>query len=98
MAIILLIESKPLKAESITSGEYDGAPISKFTPDGFPEIDNTILNFHRIESIGFDKEARGGKETIGTFIVFQKNANIRNYRKRCFVQLVLASGPRWARW
>jgi hypothetical protein len=57
---------------SLPSGEYDGAPISKFTPDGFPEIDNTILNFHRIELIGFDKGARGGKETIGTFIVFQK--------------------------
>ncbi|MBI3218053.1 MAG: hypothetical protein HYZ44_00925 [Bacteroidetes bacterium] len=59
---------------SLPSGEYDGAPISSFTPDGYPQIDNSKLNFHRIELIGFDKGARGGKETIGTFIVFQKSA------------------------
>ncbi len=57
---------------SLPSGEYDGAPISSFTADGYPEIDNSILNFHQVELIGFDKGARGGKETIGTFIVFQK--------------------------
>ncbi len=58
---------------SLPSGEYDGAPISSFTADGYPEIDNSILNFHRVELIGFDRGARGGKETIGTFIVFQKS-------------------------
>lgn len=58
---------------SLPSGEYDGAPISSFSTDGYPEIDNSILKFHRVELIGFDKGSRGGKETIGTFIVFQKS-------------------------
>ncbi|NOS91637.1 MAG: hypothetical protein HOP30_06925 [Cyclobacteriaceae bacterium] len=57
---------------SLPSGEYDGAPIASFTANGYPEIDNSVLNFHRIELVGFDKGARGGKETVGTFIVFQK--------------------------
>lgn len=57
---------------SLPSGEYDGAPIARFTTDGYPEIDLAALPFHKVELIGFDRGSRGGKETIGTFIVFQK--------------------------
>lgn len=57
---------------SLPSGEYDGAPILNFTSDGYPELDKAMLGFDKIELIGFDRGARGGKETIGTFIVFKK--------------------------
>jgi hypothetical protein len=55
------------------SGEYDGAPIQAFDPDGFPLLNTTELNFEKIELIGFDKGSRARKETIGTFVVFQKS-------------------------
>jgi hypothetical protein len=57
---------------NLPSGEYDGAPILNFTSDGYPELDKDALNFHKVELIGFDRGARAGKETMGTFIVFQK--------------------------
>ena len=59
---------------SLPSGEYDGTPLASFDVDGYPIINNDILNFHKIELIGFDKGSRGGKETIGTFIVFQRSS------------------------
>lgn len=60
---------------SLPSGEYDGAPISNFTPDGYPIIDKAKLNFEKVELIGFDLGSRGGKETVGTFIVFKKTTS-----------------------
>ncbi len=57
---------------SLPSGEYDGAPILNFTSDGYPELNKAALGFDKIELIGFDRGSRGGKETIGTFIVFKK--------------------------
>ena len=60
---------------SVSSIEYDGAPLKGFDNDGFPIIDNTILNFHKIELIGFDGAINeAGEEGFGTFIVFQKSA------------------------
>jgi hypothetical protein len=53
--------------------EFDGAPIASFDGEGYPVIDNTILNFDKVELIGFDKGFRV-TETYGTFIVFKKNA------------------------
>jgi hypothetical protein len=58
---------------SLPSGEYDGAPISYFDTDGYPVLDNSLHNFHKLELIGFDRGSRFGQETTGTFIVFQKN-------------------------
>jgi hypothetical protein len=57
---------------SLPSGEYDGAPILAFDTEGLPLLNTSELNFEKIELIGFDKGQRGGIETIGTFIVFQK--------------------------
>ncbi len=60
---------------SLPSGEYDGAPIRAFDADGCPLLDSAQLNFEKIELIGFDKGSRAGKETIGTFVVFQKSSS-----------------------
>ena len=58
---------------SCPTHEYDGAPISGFDLNGIPVIDNSKLNFFKIELIGFDHASRNGKtETVPTFIVFQK--------------------------
>ncbi len=57
---------------SLPTGEYDGAPVISFDAAGFPVLDNGLLKFEKLELIGFDKGSRVGKETIGTFIVFQK--------------------------
>jgi hypothetical protein len=58
---------------SLPSGEYDGAPIAYFNGEGFPVLDNSLSHFYKLELIGFDRGSRGGKETIGTFIVLQKS-------------------------
>jgi hypothetical protein len=57
---------------SLPTTEYDGAPIKGFDEGGFPILDNDVLKFEKLELIGFDRAARGGKETIPTFIVMQK--------------------------
>ncbi len=57
----------------LPSGEYDGAPVLNFDTDGFPVLDVASTGFKKLELIGFDKGARGGAETIGTFIVGRKN-------------------------
>jgi hypothetical protein len=57
----------------IPSGEYDGAPILQFDANGFPILDKSATGFKKLELIGFDKGARNNAETIGTFIVGQKN-------------------------
>ena len=60
---------------SFPSGEYDGSPLLGFDTNGFPQVDEGALNFEKIELIGFDKGSRNGKETIGTFVVFQKSSS-----------------------
>lgn len=57
---------------SLPTGEYDGAPIKGFDLDGYPLLDNDLLNFEKVELIGFDRGTRAGKETIPTFIVLQR--------------------------
>jgi hypothetical protein len=56
----------------LPTGEYDGAPIKGYDLDGYPLLDNDLLNFEKFELVGFDRGMRGGKETIPTFIVFQR--------------------------
>ncbi len=56
----------------LPSGEYDGAPIIGWDADGNPLIDKDGLKFHKSELIGYDFGSRFEKQTIGTFIVFQK--------------------------
>jgi hypothetical protein len=71
-----LLEGLNLKKGDVVplpSGEYDGAPIAYFNEDGFPVLDNSLNHFYRLELIGYDHGSRFGKETNGTFIVFQKN-------------------------
>jgi hypothetical protein len=51
--------------------EWDGAPIASFDGNGYPVIDNTILNFDQIELLAFDKGFRS-VDTYGTFIVFRR--------------------------
>lgn len=58
---------------SCPTTEFDGAPLASFDAGGYPVIDNTVLNFEKVELIGFDKGFRGN-ETYGTFIVFKKTA------------------------
>ncbi len=70
-----LLEGTGLKSGDIIdlpSGEYDGTPIKAFDIEGFPILDYNVLNFRKIELIGFDKGSRFNKETIGTFIVFKR--------------------------
>lgn len=57
---------------SLPSLEYDGAPVRGYDVEGYPLIDNSILNFERVELLAFDKGYRAG-ETNATFIVFRKN-------------------------
>ncbi|MFD0763838.1 N,N-dimethylformamidase beta subunit family domain-containing protein [Mucilaginibacter lutimaris] len=67
---------------SIPTIEYDGAPVVKMISPGsktIPVIDNTKLNFHQIELLGYDFAANGSdagpnvaSKGLGTFIVFKK--------------------------
>ncbi|HEU5148457.1 MAG TPA: N,N-dimethylformamidase beta subunit family domain-containing protein [Chryseosolibacter sp.] len=56
---------------SLPSLEYDGAPVNGYDAEGYPLIDNSILNFEKIELLAFDKGYRAS-ETNATFIVFRK--------------------------
>lgn len=77
---IFLPKSPLLKGTSLNksdtlllpSGEYDGAPVLGFDLEGFPHINGREIQFQKLEMIGFDRGSRGGKETIGTFIAFQR--------------------------
>lgn len=55
----------------LPSLEYDGAPVQGFDVEGYPLIDNSLLNFEKIELLAFDKGYRA-TETNATFIVFKK--------------------------
>lgn len=56
---------------ALPSLEYDGAPVSGYDEAGYPLLDREALGFEKIELLGFDKGFRV-KETVGTFIVFQR--------------------------
>jgi hypothetical protein len=58
----------------VPTGEYDGTPILGFDQDGYPSPDIDSLNVFKIEMVGFDLGSRGGKQTIGTFVVLQRTA------------------------
>lgn len=58
----------------LASREMDGAPITGFDADGFPIINRQLLNVYKFELIGFDKGSRMDKQTVGTFMVFQRTA------------------------
>lgn len=69
-----LFEGLDLKKGDIIrmpSLEYDGAPVQGYDPEGYPLIDNTMMNFDKIELLAFDKGYRV-TETNATFIVFRK--------------------------
>lgn len=53
----------------LPTDEYDGAPI-KSKINGYPVLD--LDNFYKAELIGFDLGSLNDKETIGTFIAFQR--------------------------
>jgi len=58
--------------------EYDGAPVIKMIHPGsseIPVIDNSKLNFYKIELLGYDFAINWGKKGLGTFIVFKKTVN-----------------------
>ncbi|MCE1168338.1 MAG: hypothetical protein LWX70_09600 [Sphingobacteriia bacterium] len=69
-----LLEGTKLKKGdiiSLPSAEYDGAPLQKFDQDGYPVVDNSILQFNKIEIVGYDLSWRDFP-TCGTFLVMQK--------------------------
>lgn len=51
--------------------EWDGAPIASFDSNGYPVIDNSVLNFDQIELLAFDRGFRV-TDTYGTFIAFRR--------------------------
>jgi len=59
--------------------ETDGAPVRKMILPGsaeIPEIDNSKLNFHRVELIGYTFSLNpDNKPGLGTFMVFQKTSH-----------------------
>ena len=72
-----LLEGTELKKGDIIclpTGEFDGAPLKGFDSEGYPIIDNSLLNFSKSEIIGFDLGFRDYK-TCGTFMAFQKTKN-----------------------
>lgn len=58
---------------SVPSLEYDGAPIKGFDGDGYPILDQGLLDAYKVELIGYDKGFRNNAETFGTFIVMQRS-------------------------
>ncbi|MCH8327343.1 MAG: hypothetical protein IID15_02305 [Candidatus Marinimicrobia bacterium] len=57
---------------SLPSLEYDGTAIAGYDSTGFPYPDSAKLGFPSIDIIGFDYGFRG-KQTVGTWIQFQKS-------------------------
>lgn len=53
--------------------EWDGAPIASVDANGYPVIDNTLLDFDQIELLAFDRGFRT-VDTYGTFIVFRRTS------------------------
>jgi len=76
-----LFEGTELKNGDILklpSNEIDGAPVVKMIMPGsdeIPVIDNSKLNFYKVELLAFDFAVNGTKPNgLGTFIVFKKKA------------------------
>jgi hypothetical protein len=57
---------------SLASDEYDGAPITGFTGKNRPIVDNELLDFEKIEIVGYDTAFRT-KDGLATWIVFQRS-------------------------
>ncbi len=72
-----LLEGTNLKFGDILplpTKEYDGAPIIGFTNNNIPKLDVSLLNFYKINLLGYDFGFRA-EQTVGTFIVFQRKEN-----------------------
>ena len=65
---------------SMPTTEYEGAPVVELFPPGslkIPVIDNTVLNFNKVELIAFDfadNSLRRDKLGFGTFMVCKKKS------------------------
>ena len=77
--MVKIIKNSPLLARTklkpgdilyCPSDETDGAPLLTFE-NGIPLIDYQALSFQKIEIIGFNHVARGGKDGVATWIVFK---------------------------
>ncbi|MGZ3752578.1 MAG: N,N-dimethylformamidase beta subunit family domain-containing protein, partial [Mucilaginibacter sp.] len=66
---------------SMPTREYDGAPVVNLFGQGsseIPVIDNTVLNFYKVELLGFDfaqNLTRKDKLGFGTFMLAKKSAS-----------------------
>ena len=59
---------------TLHTDEYDGAPRTGFDNSGYPLLDTTLLNFYKLELIGFDLCAvLTDSDRVATFIAFQKS-------------------------
>jgi len=54
------------------SKEYDGVPFVSLDPVTGPVIDREIIDFHRLDIIGFENTYIEGRNTAGTWVDFQK--------------------------
>jgi hypothetical protein len=79
---ILADQSPLLRGTGLTYGEVlplmtdeaDGAPVSGLDADDRPIIDNTILNFLKVELIAYDQTVDQQGKGYATFIAFQKTS------------------------
>ncbi|MGB7739140.1 MAG: N,N-dimethylformamidase beta subunit family domain-containing protein, partial [Steroidobacteraceae bacterium] len=56
--------------------EYDGAPLlNNPVTEGEPQLDLAALGAFRAELIGYDYGARGGADTVGTWLVYQRTSS-----------------------
>jgi hypothetical protein len=71
-----LLEGTGLKKGEVLkliSRETDGAPLAKMER-GVPELDNSVLGFHRVEIVGFDHVLKGGTvDAVATWIIFKRS-------------------------
>jgi hypothetical protein len=65
----------------VYNNEYDGAPLSGFDADGYPIINNDLLNFYKVELIGYNESYQillttttVSNITNPTFIICKKTA------------------------
>jgi hypothetical protein len=80
---ILLPESPIFRGVPIQRGdvlympsvEYDGAPLlNNPVTEGEPRLDLAALGAFRAELIGYDYGIRGGTDTVGTWLVYQRTS------------------------
>jgi hypothetical protein len=60
----------------LPTSEYDGAPLAGFDSAGYPMLDRHALGVDALELIGFDRGSRFDAETVGTFIVVKRRADL----------------------